>query len=69
MNWSMYTADRSTHRKIAAVGLAVALLIGVAGIAAEQLNPGTDIMAAQAPSIIKAGAPAVFSGRNGPVVR
>ena len=69
MNWSMYTADRSTHRKIVAVGFAVALLIGVIGIAAQQRNPGTDIMAAQAPTVIKARAPVVFSDRNGPVVR
>ena len=38
MNWSMYTADRSTHLKIVSVGLAAALLIAVIGIAAQQLN-------------------------------
>ena len=35
MNWSMYTADRTTHLKIVVVGLAAALLISVIGIAAH----------------------------------
>jgi hypothetical protein len=69
MNWSMYTADRSTHCKIASVGFAVALVIIVIGTAAQKLNPGTEIMAARAPSMIKAGAPVVYSNRNGSVIR
>jgi hypothetical protein len=69
MNWSMYTADRSTHCKIAAVGFAVALVIVAIGTAAQKLNPGTDIMAAQAPSVIKTDAPVVYSSRDGSVIR
>ena len=69
MNWSLYTADRTTHLKIVTVGLSAALLISVIGIAASELNLGTDIMAAQAPSVIKAGAPVVFTERGGPLVR
>ena len=69
MNWSLYTADRTTHLKIVAVGLSAALLISVAGIAANELNLGTDIMAAQAPTVIKAGAPVIFTERDGPLVR
>ena len=69
MNWSLYTADRTTHLKIVAVGLSAALLISVIGIAANELNHRTDIMAAQAPTVIKAGAPVVFTERNGPLVR
>ncbi|HYC17577.1 MAG TPA: hypothetical protein VEC94_10240 [Pseudolabrys sp.] len=69
MNWSMYTADRTTHLKIVVVGLAAALMIAVIGIAARELNLGTDIMAAQTPAIIKAGAPVVFTDRSGPTVR
>jgi hypothetical protein len=69
MNWSMYTADRSTHLKIVVVGLAAALLISVIGIAAHQLNLGTDILTAQAPTVIKAGGPVVFTDRAGPTVR
>jgi len=69
MNWSMYTADRTTHLKIVVVGLAAALLIAVIGISARELNLGTDIMTAQAPTVIKAGAPTVFTDRSGPIVR
>jgi hypothetical protein len=69
MNWSLYTADRTTHLKIVAVGLSAALLISVIGIAANELNLGTDIMAAQAPTVIKAGTPVIFTERNGPLVR
>ena len=47
MNWSMYTADRTTHLKIVVVGLCAALLISVIGISARNLNLGTDIMTAQ----------------------
>jgi hypothetical protein len=69
MNWSMYTADRTTHLKIVVVGLAAALLISVIGISATELNLGTDIMTAQNPSIIKAGGPVVFTDRAAPTIR
>lgn len=69
MNWSMYTADRSTHLKIVVVGLAAALLIAVIGISARELNLGVDIMTAQNPTVIKAGGPVVFTDRTAPTVR
>lgn len=69
MNWSMYTADRNTHLKIVVVGLVAALLIAVIGIAARDLNLGTDILTAQNPSVIKAGGPVTFSDRDGPTIR
>jgi hypothetical protein len=69
MNWSMYTADRTTHLKIVVVGLAAAVLISVIGIAAERLNLGTDILTAQNPAVIKAGGPVVFTDRAGPTIR
>ncbi len=69
MNWSMYTADRTTHLKIVVVGLVAALLIAVIGISARDYNLGTDIMTAQSPSVIKAGGPVVFTDRIGPTVR
>jgi hypothetical protein len=69
MNWSLYTADRTTHLKIVVVGLAAALLISVIGIAAQQLNLGTDIMTAQTPTVIKAGGPVVFTDRAGATIR
>lgn len=69
MNWSLYTADRTTHLKIVVVGLAAALLIAVIGISARELNLGTDIMAAQGPMIIKAGAPVAYSGGTTSIIR
>jgi Cu/Ag efflux protein CusF len=51
------------------VGLAAALLISVIGIAAQQFNLGTDIMTAQAPTVIKAGGPVVFTTRDGAIIR
>ena len=69
MNWSMYTADRSTHLKIVLVGVGVALLISVISIAVQQLNLGIDIMTAQGPIVIKAGAPVVFTDVGSSVIR
>ncbi len=69
MNWSMHTANRTTHLKIAVVGLAGALMFALIGISARELNLGTDIMTAQTPTVIKAGGPVVFTDRSGPVVR
>ena len=57
MNWSMYTANRTTHLKIVVVGLSAALLIAVIGISAHKLNLGTDILTAQVPTVVKAGGP------------
>lgn len=69
MNWSMYTADRTTHLKIVVVGLTAAIMIAVMGIAARELNLGTDIMTAQGPSVIKAGAPVAYSGGSATIIR
>jgi hypothetical protein len=69
MNWSMYTADRTTHLKIVVVGLAAALMISVIGISAQHLNLGTDILTAQNPIVIKAGGPVTFTTRGGATIR
>lgn len=69
MNWSLHTANRTTHLKIVVVGLAAAIMIAVIGISAREVNLGTDIMAAQTQTVIKAGGPIVFTDRSGPVVR
>jgi hypothetical protein len=69
MNWSIYTADRTTHLKIVVVGLSAALLIAIIGIAAHNLNLGTDILTAQAPTVLKAGGPVVFTDRGGLTIR
>ena len=64
MNWSIYTPDRITHLKIVVVGLLAALLISVIGITASEFNVDTDIMTAQGPTVIKAGAPVMFTDRQ-----
>ena len=69
MNWSLYTANRTTHLKIVVVGLAAAIMIAVIGISARELNLGTDILAAQTQTVIKAGGPVIFTDRSGPLVR
>jgi hypothetical protein len=69
MNWSIYTADRTTHLKIVVVGLTAALLIAVIGISAREFNLGTDIMTARTPTVIKAGGPVVFTNRDGATIR
>ncbi len=69
MNWSMYTADRTTHLKIVVVGLCAALLIAVIGISARDLNLGVDIMSAQAPAVYKAGGPVVYTVNEGTTIR
>jgi len=68
MNWSMYTADRTTHLKIVVIGLSAALLMSVIGISAYDFNLGTDVMTAQSPTVIKAGGPVVFTDRSGPSI-
>jgi len=65
MKWSLYTADRSTHVRFLVVGLSTTLLISVMGIGAPEMNRGVDIMTAQAPTVIKAGAPFIFTDREG----
>ena len=69
MNWSMYTADRTTHLKIVVVGLIAAILVSVIGISARELNLGTDILTAQAPTVIKAGGPVVFTDQGRSTIR
>ena len=69
MNWSLYSADRGTHLKIVVVGLSFALLVAIIGISAHELNLGTDIMTAQAPTVIKAPSTTVFSAADDITIR
>jgi hypothetical protein len=69
MNWSMYSADRGTHLKIVVVGLTFALLVAVIAISAHELNLGTDIMTAQAPTVIQAHKITAFTERSSATIR
>ena len=69
MNWSLYTADRATHLKIVVVALIAGTLIAGFGIAARDLNLGTDILTAQNPSVYKASPAVVFTDRDITTIR
>lgn len=68
MNSSLYTADRSTHLKIVVLALVAGTLIAGFGIAARNLNLGTDILTAQAPTVYQP-AQAVFTSRDISTIR
>jgi hypothetical protein len=55
--------------KIVVVGLTAAILISVIGISARAFNLGTDIMTAQAPTVVKAHKTTQFTARDGAIVR
>jgi hypothetical protein len=67
VNWSISTADRPTHLKIAAIGLAIPLLITAAAVVALQCN--VDITSPQTGGVVKAGTPIIVSDRNVSVIR
>lgn len=69
MNWSLYTADRSTHLKIVVVALIACTLIAGFGIAARDLNLGTDILTARGPSVEQPGSPMLFTSREISTIR
>jgi len=51
------------------VGLTAALMIAVIGISAREFNLGTDIMTAQAPTVIKAPSATQFTDTGGATIR
>ena len=69
MNSSMYTADRLTHLKIVVVALVAATVIAGFGIAAHNLNLGTDILTAQGPTVYQPGNTVVWTERNTSTIR
>ena len=64
MNSSLYTADRGTHLKIVVVALIAGTLIAGFGIAARNLNLGTDILTAQNPTVYQPAPSVVFTSRD-----
>jgi len=69
MNWSLYTADRTTHLKIVVVALIAATLIAGFGITMRGLNLGTDILTAQGPSVVKPDNVKVWTSRDTLTIR
>jgi len=70
MNHSLLSADRGTHVKIVVVAVLAALTVVIAGIRAHVSEPGNMTAAIKANGpVVKAGAPAVYSDREGAVTR
>jgi len=69
MNWSLYTADRATHLKIVVVALIAGTLIAGFGIAARDLNLGTDILTARGPAVQQPGSTVLFTSRDISTIR
>jgi hypothetical protein len=69
MNWSLYTADRATHLKIVVVALVAGTLIAGFGIAARDLNLGTDILTARGPTVETPSSTVVFTSRDVPTIQ
>jgi hypothetical protein len=63
-NSTLYTADRATHLKIVVVALVGATLVAGFGIAARNLNLGTDILTAQNPTVYQPAPSTVFTTRD-----
>lgn len=71
MNSSLYTADRTTHLKIVVVALIAATMVAGVGIAARDVDLGTDVLVsqqAQGPAL-KAGGPVNYSTSGTTVIR
>jgi hypothetical protein len=69
MNWSLYTADRATHLKIVVVALVAGTLIAGFGIAARDLNLGTDVLTARGPTVETPSPTVVFTSREISTIR
>ncbi len=70
MNHSLLSADRGTHTKIVVVALLAALTVVIAGVSAHVSEPANMTAAAKATGpVVKAGAPAVYSNREGAATR
>jgi len=70
MNHSLLSADRGTHLKIVVVALVAALTVVIASVSAHVSEPGNTTAAVKANGpVVKAGAPAVYSNREGTATR
>jgi hypothetical protein len=71
MNATLYTADRTTHLKIVVVALIAAITVAGVGIAARDVDLGTDaLMSQQARGpAIKVGAPSAYSSNGTTTIR
>jgi len=63
MNYSLTTADRTTHLKVVVVALVAAILVVTAGIAARVTSIDTETarVRTQGVVVVKAGTPAAYT--------
>ena len=68
---SLWTADVATHIKIVSVALVAAILVVAIGISARISDPDTTSIPAnsQAPLVVKAGQPAIFTANDTSTIR
>jgi len=64
MSHSLVPADRQTHVRVVGVALAGAILVVVAFIAAGASHPGSAVVTANAPTVIKAEKATTFTNRE-----
>ena len=69
-NYSLVTADRTTHYKIVAVSLIAAIVVVVVGVTARVADTGTATARVEtSKSVVKAGKPATISSHEAPTIR
>jgi hypothetical protein len=71
MNYSLATADRTTHLKVVVVALVAAILVVAVGIAARVSSTDTETarVRTQGVVVVKAGTPTAYTRTETPPVR
>jgi hypothetical protein len=70
MNYSLATADRTTHLKVVVVALVAAILVVAGGIAARVTSIDNETARMRTQSVVvKAGAPTTYTRTETPSVR
>ncbi len=71
MNYSLATADRTTHLKVVVVALVAAILVVAVGIAARVSSTDTETarVRTQGVVVVKAGTPTAYTRTETPHVR
>ncbi len=68
-NYSMHTADRTTHLKIVVVALIAGIAVVVGGIAARPTLPDMSTQLEARAPVLKAGQPVVWSSSETTAIR
>jgi hypothetical protein len=70
MNYSLATADRTTHLKVVIVALVAAILVVTAGIAARVTSVDTETARVRTQGVVvKAGTPTAYTRAETPPLR